>query len=427
MTTSPKLFRVIGGAQNYDWGKLGSSSAVARFAKLNDPETVVIDEEKPYAELWMGTHPSVPTVLPDSNRKALRELVTEFPEETLGPDIIAKFGSKEGIPFLFKVLSIRKVLSIQAHPDKTLAKQLHASDPKHYPDDNHKPEMAVAITDFEAFCGFKPLAQIDELLQKIPEFKELVGADVTEEFHSGIASADVAGKKKLLQKVFSRVMNSPESKFEPLAASIVKKTKSDPALFGETLADLIQRLDAQFPNDIGLFCGCLMLNHCTLKSGEAIFLEAKDPHAYISGDIMECMAASDNVIRAGFTPKFKDVDVLVDCLTYSFNPVEEQKLKPAPFPRGSGDAKLNLYDPPIDEFSVLQTAFSTPGSEKFEGLEGPSLLIVTEGKGKIKLQGSETALDASTGNIFFIAPKAPVELISESNTPFTSYRAYCEA
>ncbi|KAG7816260.1 hypothetical protein KL928_004816 [Ogataea angusta] len=426
MSSAPKLFRVIGGAQNYDWGKLGSTSAVARFAKLNDPENVSIDEEKPYAELWMGTHPSVPTVSAQ-DRTPLRDLVRAAPEEMLGQDIINKFGSREGIPFLFKVLSIRKVLSIQAHPDKALARQLHASDPRHYPDDNHKPEMAVAITDFEAFCGFKPLAEIDALLQKTPEFRELVGDDVVAEFHSGIGSADAAGKKKLLQKVFSRVMNSPESKFEPLAARLVERTKSDPQLFGETLADLIQRLDAQFPNDIGLFCGCLLLNHCILKSGEAMFLEAKDPHAYISGDIMECMAASDNVIRAGFTPKFKDVEVLVDCLTYSFNPVEEQKLKPTPFPRGAGVAELKLYDPPIDEFSVLQTTFTSAGSETFDGLDGPSLLIVTEGKGKVKLQGSSEALDASTGNIFFVAPKAAIELVSESKDTFTSYRAFCEA
>ena len=90
----------------------------------------------------------------DLNNQTLRDLVTAKPQEYLGESIITKFGSSKELPFLFKVLSIEKVLSIQAHPDKKLGAQLHAADPKNYPDDNHKPEMAIAVTDFEGFCGF---------------------------------------------------------------------------------------------------------------------------------------------------------------------------------------------------------------------------------------------------------------------------------
>ncbi|GMG56115.1 unnamed protein product [Ambrosiozyma monospora] len=174
-----------------------------------------------------------------------------------------------------------------------------------------------------------------------------------------------------------------------------------------------------------------MLNHCNLKKGEAIFLQARDPHAYISGDIMECMAASDNVIRAGFTPKFKDVEVLVNCLTYSYNDVEQQKLQAAKFSRGSGAANFALYDPPIDEFSVLQISFDkgVSGVGLCKAIDGPSILIVTDGEGKLRVAGDESStLKASTGNIYFIAPGADIELISEKkDVPFTSYRAYCEA
>lgn len=366
----------------------------------------------------MGTHPKVPTTLAKNGEK-LTDLITSNPEKYLGSKIIAKFGSKKELPFLFKVLSIEKVLSIQAHPDKKLAAQMHAADPKNYPDDNHKPEMAVAITDFEAFCGFKPLNDIKKLLTTIPEFGELVGAEVSNQFIENPS-------KENLRKVFANVINS--SDIATYAFKLVERTKSQPELFGSVLADLIQRLNEQFPGDVGLFCGCLMLNHCILKSGEAMFLQALEPHAYISGDIMECMAASDNVIRAGFTPKFKDVDALVNDLTYSTNDVEEQKLQSTPFPRGSGDAKFALYDPPIDEFSVLQVVFENKGRAEMKGIEGPSLLIVTEGSGKVLIKGDESSeLDTFEGGVYFIAPNADIELVNTSEKPLILYRAYCEA
>ncbi|CDK25875.1 unnamed protein product [Kuraishia capsulata CBS 1993] len=382
----------------------------------------------------MGTHPSVPSINPDTG-KSLREIISADPEALLGDKIIEKFGSKEELPFLFKVLSIRKVLSIQAHPDKTLGAKLHASDPKNYPDANHKPEMAVAVTDFEAFCGFKPLKEIEHLLATIPEFHALIGDEISKKFSEGIkpdavlGSADDVANRKLLQLVFGKLMNTDDATIAKSTDSLVARTKSEPELFGDVLADLIQRMDAQFPHDVGLFCGCIMLNHCTLKAGEAIFLQAKDPHAYISGDIMECMAASDNVIRAGFTPKFKDVEVLVDCLTYSYDDVEKQKMQAPGFSRSHGDGDSKLYDPPIAEFAVLQTTFDdSKGTRWFDAFEGPSVLITTEGKGFIQIKGDEaTRLPAEAGYTFFIAPGAEIELISESDDKFTTYRAFVEA
>lgn len=410
------------GPQNYAWGKIGSNSVVARFAHANDPDNVTIDESLPYAELWMGTHHKVPTKL-YSTGQLLSDLIKSDPSKYLGDKIIAKYGSTKELPFLFKVLSIEKVLSIQAHPDKKLAAQLHAADPKNYPDDNHKPEMAVAITDFEAFCGFKPLDSIKQYLQTVPEFADLVGKETTEAF---IASPS----RENLRAVFAAVMRSPEDVIAAHATDLVARAKSHPEIFGSVLADLILRMNEQFPNDVGLFCGCLMLNHCVLKTGEAMFLQACEPHAYISGDIMECMAASDNVIRAGFTPKYKDVNSLVSDLTYYTNDVEEQKQQPTPFPRGSGDAVFALYDPPIDEFSVLQVKFSTEGGKaEMKGVEGPSIVIVTEGTGSLQIKGKDdTKLEAFEGAVYYIAPGVEVELDAEAgDKPFVLYRAFCEA
>lgn len=414
---SQTLLRVIGGPQNYAWGKLGSSSTVAQFAHANDP-TVSIDESKPYAELWMGTHPKVPTIIANSGEK-LADLISSDPAKFLGTKVAEKFHLTNELPFLFKVLSIEKVLSIQAHPDKELAKKLRAADPTNYPDDNHKPEMAIAITPFEAFCGFKPLLVIKDHLEQIPEFRELVGTKIAQSFIN-------SPSKDSLKLLFAEVMNSSDEDIEKYSQLLVERSIQEPQLFSDKrLPPLIQKLNDQFPNDIGLFCGCLMLNHCILSTGEAMFLQACEPHAYISGDIMECMAASDNVIRAGFTPKFKDVKTLVNYLTYSTNNVEEQKQPPAPFPRGTGNAKFSLYDPPIDEFSVLQVEFSeSNGKALMKGIDGPSIAIVTKGKGSIS-DGEET-LDAFAGAVYYIAPNTETTLNSVSDD-FTLYRAYCEA
>lgn len=434
------VFRLDCGYQNYDWGKIGSSSAVAQFAAASNPNTK-IDESKPYAELWMGTHPKVPSLAVDAgdiSGKTLRDLVASNPQGYLHPSVIEKFGSDKEIPFLFKVLSIEKVLSIQAHPDKKLGAQLHAADPKNYPDDNHKPEMAIAVTDFEGFCGFKPLNEIAKTLQTIPELREIIGEEITAEFVNGIkpeaelGSEDDSKNRKLLQKVFGKLMNTDESLIAEKAESLIKRTETEPELFNaidSKLAELIQRLNAQFPKDIGLFCGCLLLNHCILKAGEAMFLQAKDPHAYISGDIIECMAASDNVVRAGFTPKFKDVKNLVEMLTYSYDSVEKQKMPLLPFAKSSGDAKTSvLYNPPIEEFAVLQTIFDTTAGkvQSFQAFDGPSIVICTDGSGYIKV--GEESFPVETGYVYFISPGVEVKFVSKStDKPFTTYRAFVEA
>lgn len=412
---STGLFRVIGGPQNYAWGKIGESSAVARFANANDP-SVEIDESLPYAELWMGTHPKVPTVLA-SSRENLSDLIGTNPEKFLGKEVMEKFHLVNELPFLFKVLSINKVLSIQAHPDKKLGAKLHIEDPKNYPDGNHKPEMAIALTDFESFCGFKPLAEIKSELETIPEFFEIAGKEGAEKFIQDPS-------KDNLKIVFSNVMNTEPEELIRLSKKLISRVESEPTLFGDELCDLIKRLDAQFPNDIGLFCGCLMLNHCRLKSGEAMFLQALEPHAYIAGDIMECMAASDNVIRAGFTPKFIDVKNLVENLTYSTNNVEDQKLKPLDFPRGSGVATYNLYDPPIDEFSVLEIKSELSGKSELKGFKGPSIAIVSEGECHMTIKGEKEVVEGFTGGVYFIGPDVDIEITNEK--PYTIYRAYCE-
>ncbi|KAF3058622.1 Mannose-6-phosphate isomerase [Daldinia childiae] len=396
------LIRLQCGVNSYDWGKIGSESAAAKFAAATPSDTLNIQSDKPYAELWMGTHPSNPSKDLESGRTLL-ELV-EGNQMLLAPSVKARYGSK--LPFLFKVLSINKALSIQAHPNKKLAEQLHQKDPKNYPDDNHKPEMAIAITDFEGLCGFRPLGEIAHFLSSVPALRQLVGEDAAKAFiatvrgqESDDSSESTTQNKRALQSAFAALMKSSQEDVASAAKSLVSDAESRGDEFadggiestsGAVMSELVIRLNKQFPEDIGLFV-LFLLNYVRLSPGEALFLKADDIHAYVSGDIIECMAASDNVVRAGFTPKFKDVQTLVDLLTYNYAPIEEQKMSPTEYPyvvlnrtAYSSGSEAILYDPPIEEFSVIRSVLNGEGSKAtFDPIDGPSIVICTGGKGKI--------------------------------------------
>ncbi|KAG5943560.1 hypothetical protein E4U59_000271 [Claviceps monticola] len=444
------LLRLQCGVNSYEWGKKGESSAAARFAAATPREGLTIEAEKPYAELWMGTHPSNPS----KDVKTGRSLIDLFSENQalLSSSISSKCGAK--LPFLFKVLSINKALSIQAHPNKKLAEQLHARDAKNYPDDNHKPEMAIAITPFEGLCGFRPLAEISHFLEHVASLRALVGEEAAKELADTVkktkeqdannngAADDEKANKAVLKKAFSALMSSSAEDISKSLPKLVEQTKREGAQFaaggvasttGATLAELVTRLRGEFGDDIGIFV-LFFLNYVSLQPGEALFLVADDIHAYLSGDIVECMAASDNVVRAGLTPKFKDVTTLVDMLTYNYAPIEEQKMLPADYPYAtlnrtgySSGSAVVLYDPPIEEFSVVRSVLWGPGAKAtFEPLEGPSIVICTSGKGKIAV--GSTVMDVKEGYVFFVGSTAEMVLEAEGgkNDEFITFKAFCE-
>lgn len=429
------LFRLQCGVNSYEWGKRGNESAVARFAAATPSDELSIQEDKPYAELWMGTHPSNPSKDVKTGRSLL-DLCSEN-QQLLSSSVSAKYGAK--LPFLFKVLSINKGLSIQAHPNKKLAEQLHARDPKNYPDDNHKPEMAIAITPFEGLCGFRPLAEIAHFLDNVAPLRDLVGDEVAVEFAKTIEGSDEDSKKAVLKKAFATLMDSSAGDIAKGITKLVELAKSQGAGFaaggvdstnGQVLSELVTRLYGQFGQDIGIFV-LFFLNFVKLQPGEALFLVADDIHAYLSGDIVECMAASDNVVRAGLTPKFKDVTTLVDMLTYNYAPIDEQKMAPTDYPYAtlnrtaySSGSAVELYDPPIDEFAVVRTVLKGAGAKAtFEPLEGPSIVICTNGKGKISV--GPTVHEISGGYVFFVGSTAECVLSAEGEE-FITFKAFCE-
>ncbi|KAM0326123.1 hypothetical protein ACHAQA_006716 [Verticillium albo-atrum] len=439
------LIRLQCGVNSYEWGKTGSDSAAARFAATTPADGFQVKSDQPYAELWMGTHPSNPSKDVKSGR-SLVDLCADN-AQLLSTSVSSKYGNK--LPFLFKVLSINKALSIQAHPNKKLAEQLHARDPKNYPDDNHKPEMTIAITPFEGLCGFRPLAEIVHFLESVPPLKALVKEHKADEFISTVkGSEDDTSQetkdrnKTALQHIFASLLSATPEEIKTETANLVSLAQSEGASFaasglpsssGSLLAELVLRLNGQFPDDIGLFV-FFLLNYITLAPGEAMFLQADDIHAYVSGDIIECMAASDNVVRAGFTPKFKDVPTLVDMLTYNYAPIDEQKMTPQDYPYAtlnragySSGSTVALYDPPIDEFSVVRSVLIGDAAKAtFEPLDGPSIIICTSGRGTIAV--GPTVEKISEGHVYFVGSTAELVLQSEGaeEEEFVTFKAFCE-
>ncbi|KAI8578121.1 hypothetical protein K450DRAFT_249132 [Umbelopsis ramanniana AG] len=393
-SAEPAIYRLKAQTQSYDWGKLGDVSKVAEFARASGTTT---DSSTPYAELWMGTHPNAPsyTMTKDNQEsKALKDLISA--DQNLStPEVYQQYEGD--LPFLFKILSIRKALSIQAHPDKTLGAKLFKEFPNVYKDPNHKPEMAIAITPFEALCGFRPLEEIAGHLEQFPEFANIVGQDVASKFIATVKQSShstdessVTQNKAALKTLFSALMNKEQPEITKQLNALVDRVKGQDGI----LPELITRLDQQYPGgDIGVF-SVLMLNYIKLAPGEAIFLGANEPHAYLSGDCVECMAASDNVVRAGLTPKFKDVTVLVDMLTYRY-----------------GSAK-----------SQLMTADET---EVHQGVKGPSIFIVTGGEGSLTGESLKTESDfpLRAGYVYFIGANVPVKFKADRDG-LEIYRAF---
>ncbi|KAL9600180.1 MAG: hypothetical protein Q9219_003323 [cf. Caloplaca sp. 3 TL-2023] len=436
------LIQLQCGVNSYDWGKVGRDSAAAKYAAATESNKFSIQNEKPYAELWMGTHPSLPSKDVKTQRSLL-DLVQDN-KALMSHEITKKYGEK--LPFLFKILSIRKALSIQAHPNKKLAEQLHAKDPKNYPDDNHKPEMTIAVTPFDGLCGFRPLKEISHFLATVPSLRSLVGEEAATKFEEGVSgretssnAEDTQRNKQSLQTAFSALMSKDKSTVAAAAKELVASAQKDgqqfaggggPSNGGQELADLIVRLNGQFEGDIGLFV-LFFLNYVKLDVGEAMFLKADDIHAYLSGDIIECMASSDNVVRAGFTPKFQDIPTLTSMLTYSYAPISEQKMQPVDYPyvtlnrtAYSSSSSAILYDPPIEEFSVVKTELNGKDAKAtFEAIEGPSIIICTAGSGKISV-GSKSE-QMKTGYVFFVGATAECILESDSES-FTTFKAFCE-
>jgi len=331
--------------------------------------------------MWMGTHPSGPSMVvfetPWQMVTPLSEWIKLNAEVyKAGSALVQRQRERDGsLPFLFKILSVRTALSIQAHPDRALAAQLHHAKPDKYKDDNHKPEMAVAITPFEAMCSFQPGHQIINNLHATPELMAVVGRPAVAELE---AARDGSGTfKKALKTLFEALMNAPKELIASQLGTLMARIESTSNILRSKVDSLACRLHDQYPGDVGVFC-VYLLNYTVLQPGDALFLAANEPHAYISGDCAEIMATSDNVVRAGLTPKWMDIDTLCSCLTYNDGDphyVEAEK---------DADQNVWRYCPPIDEFMLERVELADGEQATLGSKEDLSIIIIVTGEATIE-------------------------------------------
>ena len=424
--------------KNYHWGKRGSQSLVGRLA-VNCGKNFVLKEDEPYAEviivfckkrqqkgnnlflpqLWMGTHPSGPAYVTEEGENGSKDvLLSDLLKETPGYSGTMRLYKKFGpdFPFLLKVLSVNEPLSIQSHPDKKLAAMLHSKDPENYPDDNHKPEMAIALSDFEALCSFRPHHELQQILSKIDELRAIISNETLENYLK-----DANNQTEGLKSIFAQVASCNESTRNKAIDSIFKKFQSpDFVARCEQEAEikpLFLRVHQHYPQDIG----CLwlfFLNYLKLKPGEAIFLAANEPHCYLSGECVECMAKSDNVVRAGFTPKFKDVQTLCQSLTYKTFALSDLILNP-----DKRNRLCHIYEPPVEEFAVEKIELTEADHKEstsitFGKKDSGSIVIVI--KGELCRDGNYVL---RPGSVIFIAATISVSFLVKQ-TDLLCFRAY---
>eukprot|EP00727_Mastigamoeba_balamuthi_P005791 m51a1_g1831 putative mannose-6-phosphate isomerase (403) ;mRNA; f:536226-537936 len=373
--------------QRYEWGTRGPAGLVARLS--GSPAA----PSEPFAELWLGTHPSGPTLA--TARSSLGAAAAGAAPVPLCEALGAQ------LPYLLKVLSVARSLSIQAHPDKQLAARLHAARPDVYRDDNHKPEMAIALTRFEMMCGFRPVEEIARLAREVPEFASVLGSD---------CPAPDSGATGL-RRAFTALMQAPRESIASALGKLVARVQAA----GEAASDaekLAVRLAAEYPGDVGVFCA-FFLNHLFLSPGESVYLGADEPHAYLRGDCVECMACSDNVVRAGLTPKVIDVETLVSMLTYKAG--KPELLKPTTTTLGSG-VVLREFFPPVSEFCVAELRVPAGATCELPWSEMPRIAVVLEGAGVVALKNKEFSLPTRTGLAHFVQGRASYTASSSDST-----------
>jgi mannose-6-phosphate isomerase len=387
---------IEGRVQTYAWGKLGHESSVAR---LFEHMGKTISSSTPYAELWFGTHPSAPALIKG--------------EERTLPEYLQSIGYTSELPYLFKVLSVNKALSIQAHPDKALAQILHQQDPVNYRDPNHKPEISIALTEFEALCGFREIHAIKDSIERTPELLNLLTRGHWEQFVENLRLSEIPRAREIFKTLFHELMSSSEDRIRFEIESLMQRIArelSEHERGERNLADsiereyrLIERVFVDFPYDIGIF-NIFLLNYVEMKPGEALFLAPNEPHAYLKGDCIECMACSDNVVRAGFTPKFKDVKTLCNMLTYNLD-------FPVLFAPVNVADSHSIYRPPVPEFEVHRVALGASCSYRWNH-RGDAIVLVVSGSGSLLFDSNK--IELAPGASVFVPASNDVQFESSS-------------
>ncbi len=198
--------------QPYPWGERGKNAYIPRLLGLD-----VESDDTPFAELWIGAHSSAPSkvILDPDQVMLLSELIDKYPTEILGDSVAEAFNGQ--LPFLLKVLSAREILSIQMHPNKQQALELHNQDPKNYPDTNHKPEIAIVLDSLTALVGLIDDKELPSVMKRYPELRAITAYDqhpdqTTETSFKNLlqrAEQDPSSISDAIDKIRQRLLRKP--------------------------------------------------------------------------------------------------------------------------------------------------------------------------------------------------------------------------
>lgn len=360
--------------RDYAWGAPGAISALFGRPPVTEPE----------AELWFGTHPGSPTLVAGGG--TLQDTLRAHP---------GWGGDVEGqLPILFKVLAAATPLSIQVHPNPEQARlgferENAAGIPldsptRNYRDPFAKPELIVALRDgFEALAGFRPVAQTRDALAEL---------GLTE--YAATLDGEPAA---VLSRELSAILGGDRADVVA-ALSAAAESATGP------LADTVRRLSAGYPGDPGILVAAF-LHRVSLNTGEALYLPAGSPHAYLAGIGLELMQASDNVLRGGITPKHVDIAELLAIV--DFREQDAPLLRPETIAPG-----VHRYRPADGGFALLHVV----GEAEIPADE-PAFVLSISGESRLR-QGAEADTLARGEAVFVPLSDLPVTVDSGSDVWF---------
>lgn len=368
--------------REYAWG---SDEAIARLQGRPVPAA------GPEAELWMGAHPTAPSRVAATGQP-LPDLIATAALATLGAPVVERFGPR--LPYLLKVLAAARALSLQVHPDLAQAQQgfateLAAGSSRNYVDPNHKPELLVALEPFEALCGFRaPEASAEDLAA--------LGVSALAPVVAALSSSDGEGVR--LRRAVNLLLAWPAAERSDLVKAVAVAARERGPALAVTLAE-------QHPADPGVVLA-LLLNHVRLQPDQAIYMPAGNLHSYLRGVGVEIMAASDNVLRCGLTPKHVDADETVRILRYEVlaSPVVTATVI---------EPGLATWPVPVPDFALVKAEPAVAGGPVVLPGAGPRIVACVRGTAALRGADAELAL-ASGGAVFVAADEAPVTVAGDA-------------
>lgn len=393
--------RLVNRVRNSTWG---STTAIPEL--LGVPPT-----GEPQAELWMGAHPGDPSRVDRGDglgARPLTDVIAADPDRELGAATAERFGPR--LPFLLKVLAAEAPLSLQVHPNPAQAAAGYAEEEargvpadapfRNYCDPSHKPELACALSDLEALCGFREVPETVKLLDllAVPELQPCIDALRRESEAEGLRMATTHA---LTLPDYTRAIVVGEV---AAACLRVAETPSPFAAACASVADLARR----HPADPGVVAA-LLLNHVRLTEGQAVYFAAGLPHSYLRGVFVEILANSDNVLRCGLTDKHIDIAELLRVLEFRAGPVDV--LEPI-----EGDDGEQIYPTPVPDFRLSR--YGLDGSARHTlRASAPQILLCTEGAAVVRdAHGDE--LELLRGQSVYVPADDPELTLSGTGTVF---------